>query len=150
MFPAATNTDYLKSPAGEIRGEANILVAMTNFEDQLVFGRFAKLDTGRIDNMDGSSTPTIAGVVVRDLSNPVEDALAFATAHTKKIDLNMVGLVTVEAIAGESPTFKAPIYARNSGASDMGKASVSSTNGVLTDAVFIEKVTDTVWLVLAK
>lgn len=147
MFSASTNTDYLNSPAGEIHGQGNTLIAQTVFENGLVFGRFAKVDTGSIDNMDGSATPVIAGLVARDLTNPVEDGLTYATANTKKIDLVMFGLASVEAIAGESPSFNAPIYARNSGAGDMGKASVSDTNGVLTSARFVSKITDTVWLV---
>jgi len=148
MFPTTTNTDHLKTPAGEIVGEANILIAQTNFELGLVFGRFAKLDAGRIDNMDGSGAPAVVGLVIRDLTNPIEDGLTYSTEHTRKISLCKMGLATVEAIAGETPDFYAPIYARNSGAGDMGKASVASANGVLTDARFVAKITDTVWLVM--
>lgn len=147
MFPVKTNTDPLKTPSGEIVGNSNILIARTAFENALLFGRFAKYDTGRVDNMDGSATPVIAGIVVRDMTNPIDDGLAYTTENTRQIDLVAHGLATVEAIAGETPSFNAPIYARNSGAGDMGKASVASANGILTDARFVEKITDTVWLV---
>lgn len=149
-FAASTNNDPLKCPSGEIRGTVNTLISQTVFENGLNFGRFLKVDTGSIDMLDGSATPVIAGVGVRDVTNPIGDALTYNTTNTRKIDVCMMGLITVDALAGESPTFKAPIYAKNAGAGDFGKASVSATTAILTDAVFIEKITDTVWLVLLK
>ena len=148
MFTANNITDPVSSPAGEIRGDA-VLISRPLFEDGLLFGRFAKLETGdQVHNMDASSTPTVIGVVARDLSNPIEDGLTYTNKYTKTVSLVGLGLVTVEAVASESPTFRQKIYARNTAGANAGKASVSATNGILTSCTFVEKVTDTVWLVL--
>ena len=132
---------------GEIQGNAHVILTADNFEDNLVLGRFAKLDSGRLDNMDASASPVIAGVTLRRAGNAVEDGDLLDADLFDYAEYVRFGLVTVQAVTGESPTMFQTIYAHNTAGDDVGKATVVTTNNVQTSGEFIAEVDTDVWLI---
>lgn len=147
-------TGYEKDPGkvqgGELHGGSHVILGHAAFEDGLKVGRFAKLDTGSIDNMDGSATPTIAGVVLRNAAMPLEDGNAIDSALYNSVQLCNLGLVAIDMKAAQTPTKFAPVYACNAGdANDgLGATGAEAGDNILTPAVFIEEISTGVWLVL--
>jgi len=140
--------DPQKVGSGERYGTTNIILAQTTFEDQLVVGRFAKLETGSIDNMDGSETPVIAGVVLRNVSSPVEDTDAIDSALYSTVNIMRQGLITVDVKTGETPALFDRVYVSNAGDANDGLATATNTDEVVNvNAEFIEEVKTGVWLV---
>jgi hypothetical protein len=133
--------------AGEIYGTSPIILSMDNFEDGLKVGRFAKYDNGRVDNIDGSATPSIAGLVLRNITTALEDGSTLTTKHNAHVDLLRIGLATVEVKSGDTPAFNGPVYVVNTATDDAGKATTSSTSTVATNARFIQEVKAGVWLI---
>lgn len=149
-------TGYLSDPqkvhAGEtVSGAASVIFSTPSFENGLVVGRFAKLDTGRIDNIDGSATPVIAGVVLRNVANPVEDGGTYDTTITVSIDYQRAGLCTVEVVAADTPTMYGPVFVKNAAGADAGKATtVDDATTEPSNFEFIQQVQAGVWLVRGK
>ena len=140
--------DFNKVGAGEEYGNTNTVLGFRSYENGLLVGRFAKVDAGRLDNMDGSATPVLAGVVLRTPTTAVEAGGAIdANLTTGSVSYMQSGLVTVEVKAGQTPAYKGTVYASNAGDADDGTAQAVATNGVDTGAVFIEEITDGVWLI---
>ncbi len=143
-------TGYLSDPnrvqGGESFNEAGVDIAFTTFEDGLRVGRFAKLDTGSVDNLDASGTPNIAGIVARNDANAVEDGQTIDASLQSQISVRREGLMSVDVKSGESaPAFGAQVQARNIADADAGLAVASG--GVDTTAEFLEEITTNVWLV---
>lgn len=146
-------TGYLDDPnrvgAGERYGSNQVVLSATTFQNGLVVGRFAKLDTGSIDNMDGSATPTIAGVVLRNVANAVEDDGTVDSALYSQIEYVRQGLVTVRVKTGETPVQFGAVYASNAGDANDGMATATGTD-IATGAEFIQEIQAGVWLVRLK
>jgi hypothetical protein len=142
-------TGYLSDPnkvqGGESYNEAGVDLSATTFENGLKVGRFAKLDTGSVDNMDGSATPVIVGVINRDDANAVEDGGTYNTDTVSQISYRREGLVSVNAVSGASLTFGQQVFASNVGDANDGLADDGA--GIATTAEFIEEITSGVWLV---
>ena len=143
-------TGFLPDPnrvqGGESFNEAGVDLAFTTFEDGLFVGRFAKLDTGSVDNLDASGTPNIAGIVARNDANAVEDGFTINSALQSQISARREGLMSVDVKSGESaPVLGAQVQARNIADADAGLAVASG--GVDTTAEFVEVITTNVWLV---
>jgi hypothetical protein len=127
-----------------------VLTART-FQDGLLVGRFAKLDSGSLDNMDSSSTPVIAGVVLRKASEPVEDNGVIDGSLYLQVEYQRVGLVTVDVVDGDEPAQFGQVFVSNTDDADRGKA--TTTDDADTEdgnAAFIEEVADNVWLIRLK
>jgi hypothetical protein len=120
------------------------------FEDGLQIGRFAKLDTGSIDNMDASATPVLAGVIARSVANPIEDGDTYKTANTISVEYVRAGIVTVEVKVGQTPTKFGAVFAHNLADADAGKAVTTVTNAVATTAEFISEISPNVWTIRLK
>ena len=144
-FPTAYLADPQKVGAGEVYGTNNTILASDTFENGLLVGRFAKLDTGSIDNLDASVTPVIAGVVKRNVASPIEDGAAIDSALFDTVSFVRNGLVTVEVKAGQTPVKFGAVTAHNVADADAGKA--LATGGVATGYEFIEEVSTNVWLI---
>lgn len=146
----AFSTGYLGDPqkvgGGERFGSSNIILTSDTFEDDLKVGRFAKLDTGQIDNMDGSATPVIAGVVLRKASNAVEDAATIDSALFDEVEYMRQGLVAVDVKTGETPTLFERVYVSNAGDANDGLATATNTD-VAVNAEFIMEIQTDVWLI---
>jgi hypothetical protein len=138
--------DPNKVGGGERYDDAMLVLSATTFEDNLKVGRFAKLDTGSIDNFDGSATPVIAGVVLRNVANPVEDAGVIDADLYSQVEYIRQGLVTVEVKSGETPTQFGRVYISNAGDANDGLATATNTD-VDANAEFIEEVDTNVWMI---
>jgi len=129
---------------------AKFILSAEVFEDGLNIGRFAKLDTGSIDNMDASATPVLAGVVVRNVANPIEDGDTYKTANTIAVEYVRAGIVTVEVKTGETPAKFGAVFAHNLADADAGKAVTAVTDSVATTAEFISEISPNVWTIRLK
>lgn len=149
-FTSSFTNDPTPVGGGERVGDSHIILSASTFEDGLLTGRFAKLDSGSVDNMDGSSTPTLAGIVLRHVSRATEDEDAIRTELYANAEYARWGLVTVFAKDGESvPARFATVYASNAGDADDGLATSTDTD-IETTAEFIDEVQTGVWLVFIK
>jgi hypothetical protein len=132
--------------SGEPLSGNNTILTATTFEDGLLMGRFAKLDTGSIDNFDGSATPVPAGVVVRDVPGAVEQDGAVDADTTTKIHYIREGLVTVDVKTGETPALFDRVYISNDGDANDGLATATNTD-IAVNAEFLYEVQSGVWAI---
>lgn len=151
-FKSAVLEESKKLGSGEVlRTKPYNVEAFSTFEDGLVMGRFAKYDTGSVDNLDGSSTPKIAGVVTRLIGGElgVNTYRKTGTLVDTVAEVMTTGFATVDVVSGNTPARYGIAYAVNASGSgaDFGKATTTSTNNVDSGYVFWEKVDTNVWLV---
>ena len=138
--------DPQKAGSGELLGTSHIALAATTFEDGLKIGRFAKLDGGSIDNLDGSITPVIAGVILRNDAGIVEDGGTIDSSVYGQIEYLRQGLVTVDVKTDETPALFGRVYASHAGDANDGLATADNTD-VDTNAEFITEIQTDVWLI---
>jgi len=150
-FATGNLNDHQKIGSGENYGQG-IVLSDDTFENGLIAGRFAKVDTASIDNIDSSVTPVIAGVVLRDVAMPVEDGEAYDSALYTQVGYQREGLVSVQAVTGQTPTLFQAIYVENQTPADYGKATVTSTGNADANAEFIAIIdgTNDVWQIRLK
>lgn len=147
VFATGALNDPAKVEGGELIGSNDhAIIPITDYEDGLRVGRFAKLDTGRVDNFDGSATPTVAGLVKRKISNAVEDANVLKLAQWSSIDIIRGGFATVDVKDGESPSFLSRVYISNAGDADDGLATANAAD-VDANAEFIREVKTGTWVI---
>lgn len=146
----AFGTGYLDDPqavgGGERVGKNHTILTALTFENNLKVGRFAKLDTGSLDNLDGSATPVIAGVVLRDVARPVEDGGVIDNTLYSQAEYAREGLVTVDVKTGETPAQFDLVYISNAGDANDGLATATGTD-LAVNAEFIKEVQTDVWLI---
>lgn len=147
-FGTAVLSDIGEIQSGERHGTFHTVLTATTFEDGLKAGRFAKLDTGSLDNMDGSATPSVAGVVLRKVSSSMESAGTIDADTEHRAEYAYYGLVTVDAKAGETPVIFEKVYASNAGDTNDGLATVTNTD-VDTGYTYIKTIATNLWLVFA-
>ena len=147
MSFATGHLDDNQNVAGGERYGANIIaLTATTFEDQLKYGRFAKLDTGSIDNMDGSATPVIAGVVLRNVANVVEDGDVIDSSLYEQMEYLRQGICTVDVKTGETPALFDRVYVSNAGDANDGLATATNTDEAV-NAEFIMEIQTDVWMI---
>ena len=151
-FTSAVLEESKKLGSGEVlRTRPFNVEAFSTFEDGLVMGRFAKFDTGSVDNLDNSATPKIAGIVTRLIGGEtgVNTYRKTGALVDTAAELVTVGFATVDVVTGNTPARYGIAYAVNATGSgaDFGKATTTSTNNVDSGYVFWEKVDTNVWLV---
>ena len=139
--------------AGEVlASHVNNTESFTTFQSGLIIGRFAKYDTGSLDILDGSATPTIAGVVKRNLTGDLSKVVY--DTNDDAADCVNFGYVTVDVVAGNTPAKYGAVYAENAGVNagaDYGKATTLATGNVaIANADFWEEVKTNVWVVRLK
>lgn len=132
--------------AGERVGDLHTILSAVTFEDGLKVGRFAKLASGSIDNLDGSATPVLAGVVLRNVANAEENGGTVDASLYHQIEYVRQGLVTVEVKTGETPTRFGKVHVSNAGDANDGMATATNTD-IVANAEFIEEVRTGVWLI---
>lgn len=146
----AFSTGYLDDPqkvgAGERYGSNHVILTALDFEDSLKVGRFAKLDTGSLDNVDGSASPVFAGVVLRNPAAPVEDGAVVDADLYSQVEYIRQGLVTVDVKSGETPALFGRVYVSNAGDANDGLATATNTDEAV-NAEFIAEVQSGVWLI---
>lgn len=155
---AFANTVLETSPAlgsGEvIKSKPHNTEAFGTFEDGLIQGRFAKYDTGSVENLDGSATPKIVGIVRRKISGEVGVATYRTTGGITDAvaEVHTFGMVSVDVVSGDTPAKYGTVYAVNAAGSgaDFGKATTTATGNVDSGWVFWEQLQAGVWLVARK
>ena len=142
-----------KLGAGEvIKSKPYVTEAFSTFEDGLIQGRFAKYDTGSLDNLDGGGTPTIAGIVRRKIGGElgVSTYRNTGTLVDTVAEAHTMGFATVDVVTGVTPERYGVVYAENQTAGEYGKATTVSADNIETNWVFIEEIDTDVWLVARK
>ena len=140
-------------PAGEvIKSTAYNVSVYERFENGLIEGRFAKLDTGSADLLDASATPKIIGIVKRKITGEIGTGV-YATSGLgidQVAEIIDFGWATVTVTSAAVPTKLAPVYAINLNTAEAGKAtqdSAASGAVIVPDTVFWEAKAPGVWLV---
>jgi hypothetical protein len=147
-------TGYLADPAkvrgGERFGNTNIILSAARGDwSGINVGRYAQVKAGIIEDMDGTATPTIAGVVLRLAANAVEDGSVLDSNLFDHMEYLRQGLVTVDVKAGETaPSLFGAVQASNAGDANDGLA--VATGGIDTNSEFLRVVAPNVWLVRLK
>lgn len=158
-FPSTVQASIRPVTEGELGDGPNIVLSTINWEPGLNIGRFAKIDAGRLDNLDGSSTPVLAGVVLRELNALLELAgqagAAFANllVSEKNQDYIRQGLVTVKLATGAAtPTQFAPVYTINeTDNADNGNVTPTSDPATITTtAEFVREIQTGIWEIRIK
>ena len=147
-FPTGHLDDPKRAGAGETIGVDNISLTALTFENGLVAGRFAKLDTGSLDNIDASVAPVIAGVVLRKIEMPVEDGSAIDNTLYGSVEYLRQGVVTVDVMAADDPSALGPVFVKNTADADAGKA--TTVDDATTEAAsgeFLHEVQAGVWAI---
>ena len=126
--------------------------AFERFEDGLVEGRFVKFDTGRIDNIDGSATPVIAGIARRKITGEIGTGIYSTSglAIDQVAEIINFGFATVTVTDAASPARYEAVNFVNAATADAGKATDASVAaGIVSagDVVFWEQKAINVWLV---
>ena len=121
---------------------ATILTASAGgvpFVDGLKIGYFAQIKSGKLDNMDSTATPVVAGVVLGKVSRASTESVIDAS---KEDVANFVrsGLVTVSG-TGALPDYLTPVYCDTSG------NATSSNADTATNGEFLRELTTGVWLI---
>lgn len=146
-FPNSPTNDLQALGGGERFASTIAILTADDFEDGLRVGRFAQIAAGRLDNMDGTATPNIAGVVLRNVSTPVEDGTTLDADLYHQADYARGGFVTVDVKDGETPpAMFGAVYVSNAGDADDGLATSTDTD-LTVNAEFIREVQVGVWLV---
>jgi len=148
-FPTGALLDPQLQGAGERSGSTQTILTTTVFQNLLKIGVFAQLKAGSIANMDGTATPTIAGVVLRNVSAPIESGGVVDNTIYQQVEYMRQGLVTVQVMAGVVPVQFQPVYASNVLATG-GQATNIATGNIATGAEFINEIKPGVWLVRLK
>ena len=145
-FTTGSINDPQAVGGGERIGINAITLEALIFQNNLKVGRFAKLDAGSLDNMDGSVTPVIAGVVLRDVASPVEDGAVFDNTLFSQVTYQRQGLITVDVKSGETPALFGRVYISNAGDANDGLATATNTD-VAVNAEFIMEMQTGVWMI---
>lgn len=146
--------EHLDLPAGEVlKASPHNVSAFDVFEDGLIEGRFAKFDTGSIDNLDGSATPVIAGIVRRKPTGEIGEGVyrTSGEGYDSVAEVINFGFATVAVTETADPSkydavniINAVDNADNGLATDAAVAAGIISAG---DVVFWEEKQPGVWLV---
>ena len=126
------------------------------FENGLKVGHFAKLDTGSIDNLDGSATPFLIGVPKRKINKAIDSQVYVSVADAQGLkdantDVLNFGRITVAATAASVPTVGAQVYVIN-GVANADNGKVTQNAGelealIVPGATFKEVKSSDVWVI---
>lgn len=159
-FSEGVEDEVSQIEEGEVLSESPFNVdSFDKFEDGLVIGRFAKLDAGSVDNLDGSATPVIVGVPKRKVNKTIDSGVYVSVPVSgladKVADVANFGRVTVVlsdlAIAAATVTQGDPVYVVNSATPALaGKVTDNNLEAdalLVTGAVFSREKKSGIWVV---
>lgn len=152
-FDNTVLADNQDLPAGEvIKASPHNVSAFEVFEGGLREGRFAKFDAGSIDNLDGSATPTIAGIVRRKITGEIGTGVYSTSGQEidQVAEVINFGFATVTVADGVTPAKYEAVNVLNDATADAGKATNAAVAaGIISagDVVFWEQKAANVWLV---
>ena len=148
--------ENLDLPAGEvIASKPHAIEAFEVFENGLIEGRFAKYDSGSIDNMDASATPKVAGIVRRKLTGEIGTGVYSTSGQEidQVAEVITFGFATVTVTDTADPSKYDAVNYINAAGADAGKATDAAVDSgppaivSAGDVVFWEQKADKVWLV---
>lgn len=137
-------------PAGEvIKAMPSMTLAFELFENGLIEGRFCKFANGQIENLDGSATPVLAGVVRRKVTGEIGTGIYSTSGEEidQVAEVCNFGFVTVTTTEAATPAKYDQVYAVNADTAERGKATDDSGQLIVPGAIFWEEKQDNVWLV---
>lgn len=144
------STDIEAVNGGEVQENfQSIILTSDNFADDLIVGRFAKIVSGELVALDGTATPLIAGIVLRDHSQPIEQGDVIDEDYAQHVLYSRSGMFTVNVTAAADPTIFDTVYASNQGDAEDGLATEVTTDNAATNCEFIKEIKSGVWLVRA-
>ena len=150
-FNSTVLQDNEDLPAGEvIAASPHNVSAFEVFENGLIEGRFVKFDTGSVDLLDASATPTIAGIAKRKVTGEIGTGVYSTSGQEidQVAEVINFGFATVTVTDAASPSKYDPVYVVNAASADSGKATEDDTGTLaVSDVVFWEQKADNVWLV---
>lgn len=147
-FTQAIGTGIEPVGAGERYGQNVVIIGHDLFEDGLKVGRFAQVDNGSLKNMTNGDNQVIAGIVLRDVANPIESGDTLNKPYQSSVSILRAGLGTVEVDADSTqPVFNGIVYAVKSAGEKAGIATADEGSNVITNARFIREIKSGVWLV---
>jgi hypothetical protein len=150
-FEDTVLSEYNELGSGEVLASMpNVIQAFETFEDGLIQGRFVKYDSGSLDKLDGSGSPTLAGVSVRDITQATGSNTYDSTRTPAGDDVAMAcnfGYITVDIVNGVTPSKYDQVYTINAATADTGKATTNSGEYKVDGAIFWEEKAENVWLV---
>jgi len=122
------------------------------FEDGLVEGRFAMYAAGQIDNMDGATTPVVAGIARRKITGEIGTGIYSTSgmAIDQVAEVINFGFATVAVTDAADPAKYDAVQFVNATGADAGKATDAAVaSGIVSagDVVFWEPKAAGVWLV---
>lgn len=120
-----------KGQIGEVNYSFNPKIDAVTFDynSPLKIGRIAQYKDGVLCDLDATATPIIAGVVVRNIANAIENGDTFTTngdGAVIQVEVLSFGLINVAVKDGDTPSKFGKIYAVISG-DDAGKVTTDST-----------------------
>lgn len=121
-----------------------------NYSAPLNTGKFAIITNGNLANMDTTSKPVVAGLVLQSMVNAIENGETFVKTGegaVYQVDVVSWGLATVAVKPGDTPAKFGAIYAVNSAVidADLGKATTTPTNNVAVKGYFNREIKTGVW-----
>lgn len=149
-FNNTTLDENLDLPAGEVlKSSPSNVSAFEVFENGLVEGRFAKFDSGSVDNLDASATPVLAGIVRRKITGEIGTGVYSTTgAEIDQVaEVINFGFATVTVTDAATPAKYDQVYTVNAATADAGKATDDSGQLIVPGAIFWEEKQSGVWLV---
>jgi len=151
-FNTAIQEDMTVGSSGEILQGHDSNTDVFDFEDGLRSGVICQFLNGKATNLDGTATPVIAGVPLRNMTGSMESA-DYKTAEHNKVDICNFGYITVELLAGANPTRFDKVYTLNNATADAGKITQDdSVTDVIEveDTDFYKQLSPTVWVIRFK
>ena len=152
-FNQAVLQNVADLPAGEvISASPHNVSAFEKFEDGLIEGRFVKFDTESIDKLDGSATPTIAGIAKRKVTGEIGTGVYSTTGQAIDSVAEVInfGFATVTVTNAATPAKYDAVNVVNAATAETGKATDAAVAaGIISagDVVFWEPKSQYVWLV---
>jgi len=147
-FPSAFENDPINVRSGERVGQNISVLGTTQYASDLVPGRFAQVVGGTVSNIDGTATPVIAGIPLREVTGDVESAGEYNANIFGQIEYGHRGMFTVQAVTGQDPSLHQALFIHNLADADAGKATTTdSADTVAANAEFIRDLGGDVWMV---
>lgn len=129
------------------------------FEDGLKIGLFAKLDSGSVDNLDGSATPLLVGVPKRKINKAIGSDTYISTPVNGLADKvadvcnfgRITAVMTATAVAAATAVEGDQVYVIN-GVANADNGKVTNNSGetealIVTGAVFNREKKSGIWVV---
>lgn len=156
-FKTTVAAEIVDLGAGEVIKSAPYDVqAYDKFEEGLKAGRFCRIASGELKNIDGTATPALVGIPRRKVTGEIADTADYTKqglGYDSVAEVIEFGYATVEIATTAAPTKRAPVNIINKAddtTGDNGRATEEAvTTGIIASsgAIFWEPKAPGVWLI---